>query len=99
MNRVKRHGFRLQRHVVKRYSPRLSSPIYVVGLSGPDEIGRVAAQRLVDRAKANLFIEFYNHHFPDHVIVTEDGTCRLLRYEVYESASTSPNLLVARGDA
>jgi proteasome assembly chaperone (PAC2) family protein len=89
----------LERFVVKRYSPRLSSPIYVVGLPGPDELGRVAARRLVDRAKANLFIEFYSHHFPDHVIVMEDGTCRLLRFEIYESALASPNLLIAYGDA
>lgn len=82
----------------KRYSPRLSSPLYLVGLSGPNELGRITARRLVDRAKANLFIEFYNQHFPDHVVVTEDGTCRLLRYEIYESALTSPNLLIAFGD-
>ncbi|MBS7623193.1 PAC2 family protein [Candidatus Bathyarchaeota archaeon] len=89
----------MQKLLVKRYSPKLSSPVYVVGLSGPNEHGRAAARRLIDRAKANLFIEFYNHQFPDHVIVTEDGTCRLLRYEIYESALTSPNLLIACGDS
>ena len=84
--------------IVRRYSPRLSSPLYIVGLSGPNELGRITARRLVDRSKANLFIEFYNQHFPDHVVVTEDGTCRLLRYEIYESALTSPNLIIACGD-
>lgn len=84
--------------VVRRYDPRLSTPLYIVGLSGPSELGRITAGRLVDRAKANLFIEFYSQHFPDHVIVKKDGTCRLLRYEIYESTLTSPNLIIARGD-
>jgi proteasome assembly chaperone (PAC2) family protein len=88
----------LDKLLLKEYSPALASPLYVVGLSGPSGLGRVAAQMLISRAKARLFAELYNHHFPDHVIITEDGTCRLLRYEFYESSTSSPHLLVACGD-
>jgi len=88
----------LEKLLVTKYTPTLSSPLYVVGLSGLSGFGRVATQMLIERSKARSFAELYNHHFPDHVIITEDGTCRLLRYEFYESSTSSPNLLIACGD-
>lgn len=88
----------MEKLLVKRYTPALSSPLYVVGLLGPSKLGGVVARTLISRAEAKLFAELYNRHFPDHVIITEDGTCRLPRYEFHESSLSRPNLLTACGD-
>ena len=84
--------------LITKHPPALSSPLYVLGLSGQSEFGRVATRMLINRTGAELFAEYYSNHFPDHVIITEDGTCRPLRYEFYESSLSSPHLLVANGD-
>ncbi len=83
---------------VEKYSPTLCSPLYVVGLAGPSDFGRITAKMLIDRVGARLFGELYSRHFPDHVTIEEDGTCRLLRYEFFESSLSSPNMLIACGD-
>lgn len=88
----------LDKLLITEYSPTLLSPLYVVGLSGASELGRIAARILLERAQARLFAELYSKHFPDHALVTEDGTCRLLRYEFYESSRSSPNMIIAYGD-
>ena len=88
----------LDKLLIRDYSPTLVSPLYVVGLSGASELGRIAARILIKRTQARLFAELYSKHFPDHALVTEDGTCRLLRYEFYESFQSSPNMIIAYGD-
>ncbi|MBS7626740.1 PAC2 family protein [Candidatus Bathyarchaeota archaeon] len=70
----------------------------VIEISGPNDPPGIAVRMLIERSSAKPFAEYYSQHFPDHVIVTEDGTCRLPRYEFHESTGTKPHLLIASSD-
>jgi proteasome assembly chaperone (PAC2) family protein len=88
----------LNSHLKTVYEPKLVKPLLVIEISGPSDPPGIAARMLIERSSAKPFAEYYSQNFPDHVIVTEDGTCRLPRYEFYESTRSKPNLLVACSD-
>jgi len=81
------------------YSPPLDSAMFVVGLPGLADAGRIAARLLIDFVNAKLFAEYYSSRFPDNVVIEDSGICRLPRYEFYESCSCQPNIVVLTGDA
>lgn len=85
-------------HLKISYKPKLMKPLMVAEISGPNDPPGLAVRMLIERSSAKPFAEYYSQHFPDHVIVTEDGTCRLPRYEFYESTRTKPHLLIACSD-
>ncbi|MGQ9543524.1 MAG: PAC2 family protein [Candidatus Bathyarchaeia archaeon] len=88
----------LENYLTMTYKPKLSKPLLVVELSGPNEPAGIAARILIERSSAKPFAEYYSQYFPDHVIVAEDGVCRLPRYEFYESSKSKPNLVVTCTD-
>ncbi len=77
--------------------PELEKPWLVVGLPGIGNVGKRAAQLLVELTHAELFAELYSPSFPDLVLIDKDGLCRPPRYEFH--ASTSSNLMILTGDA
>jgi len=81
------------------YSPPLDSAMFVVGLPGLADAGRIAARLLIDFVNAKLFAEYYSNRFPDNVVIEDSGICRLPGYEFYESCSCQPNIVVLTGDA
>lgn len=81
-----------------KFRPNLHNPIFVEGLSGYGEVGRIAAQLLIDFVKAKCFAELYAPYFPDYVVIDETGICRLPRYEFYSCSTSQPNLVILIGD-
>lgn len=77
--------------------PRLKNPVLVEGLSGFDEVGKLAADMLIKLIKAKPFAELYSPYFPDQVGI-EDGLCRLPCYEFFASTTCTPNVVVLMGD-
>jgi len=73
--------------------------MFVVGLPGLADAGRIAARLLIDFGNARLFAEYYSSRFPDNLVIEDSGVCRLPRYEFYESCSCQPNIVVLTGDA
>jgi len=73
--------------------------MFVVGLPGLADAGRIAARLLIDFVNARLFAEYYSSRFPDNVVIEDSGVCRLPRYELYESCLCQPNMVVLSGDA
>lgn len=84
------------RHI---YHPQLEHPILVEGLPGFGNVGKIAAQQLIDHTQAKLFAELYAPSFPDYVIVNKDGTCRPPRYEFYTSSTNKKQLIILTGDS
>jgi proteasome assembly chaperone (PAC2) family protein len=81
------------------YNPPLDSAMFVVGLPGLADAGRIAARLLIDFVNAKLFAEYYSSRFHDNVVIEDSGVCRLPRYEFHESCSCQPNIVVLSGDA
>lgn len=81
------------------YVPKLKNPIYVIGVSGVGNVGRVSARLLIEWSRAKLFSKFYSPYFPDQALIQNDGSCSLPRWEFYESSFCYPNLIIAVGDS
>ena len=63
--------------------PKLRNPIFVEGLPGIGNVGKLAAEHLKDELKAVKFAEIYSKFFPPQVLVLDDGQVRLVQNELY----------------
>lgn len=79
--------------------PKLEAPVFVEGLPGFGDVGKIVARLLIESSGAELFAELYSPFFPDYVIVGKDGICRPPRYEFYASSTEKPHSVVLTGDA
>lgn len=80
-------------------SPMLDKPIFIQGLPGFGDVGRIAAHLLIKFCGARLFAEMYSPYFPDYVHVGPDGICRLPKYEFYAASMGKNDFIIMTGDA
>jgi len=69
--------------VVYQEKPKLRDPIFVEGLPGVGNVGKLAAEHLADQLKAVKFAEIYSKFFPPQVLVNDSGTIRLVSNALY----------------
>ena len=79
-------------------SPALENPIFVQGLPGFGNVGRIAAHLLIKFCSAKPFAELYSPSFPDYVAVSSKGICHLPRYEFYSAAIEKNNFIIMIGE-
>ena len=63
--------------------PQLKEPIFIEGLPGVGNVGKLAADHLIEELGAKKFAEIHSRHFPPQVLVLPDGTVRLVNNELY----------------
>ena len=68
-------------HIGKK--PKLNNPILIEGLPGIGNVGKVAADFLVDELKAKKMYEITSYTFPHSVFVNEDNLVELPRIEIF----------------
>ena len=69
--------------VVFKERPMLRDPILVEGLPGVGNVGKLAAEHMVDQLKAVKFADVFSKFFPPQVLVSDSGTIRLVSNEMY----------------
>jgi len=69
--------------VVYNERPKLKDPVFVEGLPGVGNVGKLAAEHLVDQLKAVKFAELYSKFFPPQILVNDSGTIRLVSNTLY----------------
>jgi len=79
-------------------NPSLENPIFIQGLPGFGNIGRIVAQLLVKNFGAKLFAELYSPSFPDYVAVSSKGICHLPRYDFYYATVDNSNFIIMTGE-
>jgi uncharacterized protein (TIGR00162 family) len=79
-------------------SPVLENPVFVQGLPGLGNVGKIAAYLLVKFSGAEKFAEMYSPYFPDYVTVDSKGICQLPRYEFYSAAMEKNDFVIMTGD-
>ena len=79
-------------------NPVLKTPIFVQGLSGFGNVGKIAAQLLIKFCGAKPFVEMYSPSFPDYVSINSKGICHLPRYEFYAAPMEKNDFIVMTGD-
>ncbi|HUS56751.1 MAG TPA: proteasome assembly chaperone family protein [Thermoplasmata archaeon] len=86
--------------VIYKERPDLRDPILIEGLPGVGNVGKLAAEHMVDQLKAQKFIEIYSKYFPPQVLVSDSGVVRLVNNEMfYVRLPELPNdLIILVGD-
>ncbi|MCK5112206.1 MAG: proteasome assembly chaperone family protein [Thermoplasmatales archaeon] len=87
------------RYVDKK--PRLKDPIFIEGLPGIGNVGKLAVEHLIETTKAKKFAELYSKDFPPQVFINADGTVKLVNNEFYYRKAKKKNqsdLILLTGD-
>ncbi len=82
----------------KLSNPPLDNPIFVQGLPGFGNVGRIAAHLLIKFCDAKPFAELYSPSFPDYVSITSKGIAHLPRYEFYCAPMEKNTLVIMTGE-
>jgi len=80
------------------FNPILENPIFVQGLPGFGNVGKIAAHLLIKFCGAKPFVELYSPCFPDYVSVNSKGICNLPRYEFYAAPMEKNDFIIMTGD-
>jgi len=78
--------------------PKLESPVFVEGLPGFGNVGRIATRLLIEFVQAKVFAELYSPSFPDYVMVNKDGVCEPPKYEFYTASLGKTQFVILSGD-
>jgi proteasome assembly chaperone (PAC2) family protein len=80
------------------FNPALENPVFVQGLPGFGNVGRIAAHLLIKFCEAKPFAELYSPSFPDYVSLSSKGICYLPRYEFYSAPMEKNDLVIMTGE-
>jgi uncharacterized protein (TIGR00162 family) len=80
--------------------PQFDNPILIEGLPGVGNVGKLAAEHLLDQLKAKKFADIYSQYFPPQVVVDDEGVVKLVNNELYYSKADGkhPDLIILVGD-
>jgi len=82
----------------KLSEPKMDNPVFVQGLPGFGNVGRIAAHLLIKFCDAKLFAELYSPSFPDYVSINSKGIASLPKYEFYYAPLDKNNLIIMTGE-
>jgi uncharacterized protein len=80
------------------FNPSLENPVFVQGLPGFGNVGRIAAHLLIKFCDAKPFAELYSPSFPDYVSINSKGITDLPKYEFYSAPMEKNNLIIMTGE-
>jgi uncharacterized protein (TIGR00162 family) len=85
---------------IERSKPRLAKPAFVEGLPGVGNVGKLAAQQVVDTLGATLWCDIVGRDFPPQVTIQDDGTVRLVRCQLWYAKGNAKrsDLIILTGD-
>ena len=79
--------------------PNLRNPIFIEGLPGIGNVGKVAVDFIIDELKAKKLYEISSYTFPHSVFVNEDNLVELPTIEIfYKKFNSKHDLLLLAGD-
>jgi uncharacterized protein (TIGR00162 family) len=87
--------------IVFEERPELRDPIFIEGLPGVGNVGKLAAEHLLEEVGAKRFAVVFSQYFPPQVLVEDDGTIKLVRNELYyyrREGDEGPDLILLVGD-
>lgn len=79
--------------------PKLDNPVFIEGLPGIGNVGKIAVDFLIDELRAKKLYEITSYTFPHSVFVNEDNLVELPIVEVfYRQAKGKRDILLLGGD-
>jgi hypothetical protein len=80
------------------FRPVFENPIFVQGLPGFGNVGKIATYLLIKFCGAKPFAELYSPSFADYVSVDSKGICRLPKYEFFAAHMERNDFIIMTGD-
>jgi len=80
--------------------PKLKKPVMLAGLPGIANVGKLAAEFLVNQLEAQKFLELSSEHFPEWA-VPDGGSVRAMRMEFFHArpSGSKQDLILMTADA
>lgn len=69
--------------IVETEKPKLKDPVFIAGLPGVGNVGRIAAGYLAEQLKAKKFAELFSSHFMPFVLLHQSSAVHVLKNEFY----------------
>ena len=90
----------MEKIIINQYKrPRLASPVLIGGLPGIGNVGKIAAEYLVEKLKMEKFADIYSQYLPPQVFIDDTGVVKLVRNTLYyKKLKGRSDLLVLVGD-
>jgi hypothetical protein len=88
--------------IVVLEKPKLKNPIFIEGLPGIGNVGRIAAGYLAEELDAKKFAELYSPHFMPFVLLHQSSEIHMLKNEFYYWKAEEKNqrdLIILIGDS
>ena len=64
-------------------TPKLKNPVFIEGLPGVGNVGRIAAGYLTEELEAVKFAELFSSHFYPFVLLHQSSAVHVLKNEFY----------------
>jgi uncharacterized protein len=80
--------------------PTLNNPLFIEGLPGIGNVGKIAVDFLVEELKAKRLFSLFSHKFPHSVFVGEDNLVTMPKVEIFYKKTNGKgrDLLLLTGD-
>ena len=91
----------MSKWVVEQFGkkPKLNSPIFIEGLPGIGNVGKVVVDFMIEKMNAKKLYEFHSASFPHSVFVNEDNLIDLPKIEIYyKKMKGKKDLIFLAGD-
>jgi len=82
----------------KRIKEKITNPVFIEGLPGIGNVGKVAIDFIIDTLKAKKIIEIHLYHFPHSVFINEKNMIELPVIEIYYKKIDKKDFLFMAGD-
>ncbi len=77
---------------------RINSPIFIAGLPGIGNVGKIAIDYIIEKLSAKKIADLFSSHLPPQVLITEDSRARLVRNELFHKKKGKRDFLFFTGD-
>ncbi len=88
--------------IIEYEKPKLKNPIFIEGLPGVGNVGRIAAGYMVEELGAKKFAELISSHFMPFVLMHQSSAVHMLKNEFYYLKASGKNqrdLILLIGDS
>lgn len=88
--------------IVEMKKPKLKNPIFIEGLPGVGNVGRIAAGYIVEELGAEKFAELFSSHFMPFVLLHQSSAVHVLKNEFYywkAKKSGQRDMIILIGDS
>jgi len=88
--------------IIELKKPQVKDPVFIEGLPGVGNVGRIAAGYLVEELGAEKFAELFSSHFMPFVLLHQSAAVHVLKNEFYFWKAKKPgqrDLIILIGDS